>query len=73
MATPQPNAMPGAYCPDCGCSHCPQMRGHVTVKRFGHEFTQRERECRACKTRFITEERVVRLIKKRVRKSSADA
>jgi transcriptional regulator NrdR family protein len=30
------------------------------VKRFGHEFTQRERECRACKTRFITEERVVR-------------
>jgi transcriptional regulator NrdR family protein len=62
MAEP---AKAGAICPECGCSHCPQMRGSRTITRFGHKFTQRERECRHCGTRFTTEERFVRLIKQR--------
>ena len=65
-------ARPGAICPNCGCRHCPQINGAVTVSRFGHEFTQRRRECRHCGLRFLTEERVVR-ITKRYQKKKTDA
>jgi len=57
------NGGAGSLCPQCGCRHCPQMRGARIVRRFGNEFSQRERECRNCETRFVTEEAVVRIIK----------
>lgn len=58
------NGGAGSLCPNCGCSHCPQLRGAKVIRRFGHEFSQRDRECRACKTRFVTEESVVHVIKR---------
>lgn len=58
-------AKPGAICPTCGCRHCPQSNGSETITRFGHSFTKRRRQCRACGQRFITEERVVALVKQR--------
>lgn len=42
--------------------NCPKCEGKTHVietRRFSHEALRRRRECRACKHRFTTEERVI--------------
>lgn len=52
----------GIRCPSCGCRHCPQLSAKVlrTIAIGQQQSIRRQRQCRHCGRRFVTQEIVVR-------------